>query len=205
MSPRVFSLLALGFALAPVPNPRGQTSPVESGCSEIGNAVPSWSPDTLISIRLRRGRGNSALVVAPDGTSIMIDAGAIYGEAEVSAPAMPDDSRRPGEWIARYAQRQLRATGRVQLDYFVVTHLHRSPGRYGPNTPRSERDPSYVLTGMTDVAELVPIRHRDRPWVFPRTILNPLAMGRRSALANSATSIASAPDLFGRCDAELSA
>ena len=124
---------------------------------KIGSPLPPWIPGTLEIHQIATGRGNSALIIGPDGTSIMIDAGAADGGPDVSCPPRPNGSRRPGEWIARYAVRHLRATGRVELDYFVATHLHPDHiGEIGPTTPRGKTG-DYVLTGITDVAELIPI------------------------------------------------
>lgn len=123
-----------------------------------GETLPPWSPGSLDIHQIATGRGNAALVIGPDGTSLLIDAGAIAGNPEGVSPARPDESRRPGEWIARYVQRWLPTTRRLQLDYFVATHLHPDHiGDIGANTPPSRRDPGYVLTGVTDVAEAVPI------------------------------------------------
>lgn len=124
-----------------------------------GETLPPWSPGNLDIHQIATGRGNAALVIGPDGTSLLVDAGAVTGNPDGVTPARPDQSRRPGEWIARYVQRWLPATGRVQLDYFVATHLHPDhTGDIGVDTPASHRDPSYVLTGVTDVADAVPIR-----------------------------------------------
>lgn len=115
-------------------------------------------PDGGLDIHhLATGRGNATLVVAPDGTTVLIDAGATADGLDVSAAPRPDGSRRPGEWIARYAARRLRAEGRDGLDATVVTHLH--PDHLGDVTdasPLSARGP-YRLTGITDVAEQLPI------------------------------------------------
>lgn len=128
------------------------------GCAaEVGAPLPPWQRGFLDIHQIATGRGNAALIVCPDGTSIMIDAGAASGGPDVSCPPRPDASRRPGEWIARYASRHLHATGRAGLDYLVVTHLH--PDHLGDATPESPKSArgDYVRTGVTDVAELLPI------------------------------------------------
>ena len=84
------------------------------------------------------GRGNATLLIFPDGTTMMIDAGAA-GQATPGtlAPAHPDDSRSPGEWQARYVLAH--APGK-RLDYFLATHIH----------------PDHV-SGLADVQAAVPI------------------------------------------------
>jgi hypothetical protein len=71
---------------------------------------------------------------------------------------MPNSSRRPGEWIARYVLRQLRSAPHQQLDYLLLTHFHAD--HIGDLFPDSPLDPTgtYGLTGVSDVAELIPVR-----------------------------------------------
>jgi hypothetical protein len=117
-----------------------------------------WSKGILDIHHISTGRGNSVLTICPDGTSIMIDAGAVGGTAEALGPVRPDDTRRPGEWIARYAQRHLHATPKQDLDYFILTHFHDDHMGAVSKVSPLDRHNKYRLTGATDVAELVPIR-----------------------------------------------
>ena len=117
-----------------------------------------WQPGFLDIHHISTGRGNSVLTIAPDGTSLMVDAGAVKGPTEPLAAARPDATRRPGEWIARYAKHHLRTAPRQQLDYFLLTHFHGDHmGDLTPDSPNSSHG-TYRLTGVTDVAELLPIR-----------------------------------------------
>jgi hypothetical protein len=111
-------------------------------------------------------QGNAAFLLLPDGTSMMVDAGATrYTTPWVIAPR-PNGSKRPGEWVGRYVQRQLRAANRDGVDYFVLTHFHGDHmGEVTDDQPWS-RYGKYRLTGVADVAEIVPIRKfidRDYP------------------------------------------
>jgi beta-lactamase superfamily II metal-dependent hydrolase len=117
-----------------------------------------WQLGFLDIHHISTGRGNSVLTIAPDGTTLMVDAGAVKGPTEPLAAARRDSSRRPGEWIARYAQHHLRTTPKQQLDYFVLTHFHGDHmGDITPDSPTSTHG-DFRLTGVTDVAELLPIR-----------------------------------------------
>ncbi len=81
-----------------------------------------WEPGMLDIHHIATGRGSAALIILPDGTSLLIDAGAVTSDPAATPLPRPDESRRPGEWIARYVQRALHATDR-DLDYLVVTNL----------------------------------------------------------------------------------
>src|SRR4029077_8600011 len=80
-----------------------------------------WQRGLLDIHHISTGRGNSVLVICPDGTSILIDAGAVKGPTEAMVPAQPNPSRRPGEWIGRYALHHLRTAPRRELDYVILT------------------------------------------------------------------------------------
>jgi hypothetical protein len=127
------------------------------GSSAIGPARASplafdpWKPGTLDIHHLAYGRGNSTFLLCPDGTSILIDAGTTEDSLDVSAAQKPNDTVRPGEWIASYIWKELQATGRANLDYFLLTHLHPDHlGDLGPGNPPSAKG-NYRLTGVMDV------------------------------------------------------
>jgi len=71
-------------------------------------SLPDWSRGVLEFHQLSTGEGNSALVVFPDGTTMLIDAG---GGGQGSTA---------GARIARYLERRHVA----RLDYVVLTHFH---------------------------------------------------------------------------------
>lgn len=123
-----------------------------------GAVCPPWQPGGLDIHHIATGRGNSTLFLCPDGTSMMVDAGATSGGLKYTIAPKPDDSRRPGEWLGRYAKRHLQAAGRNEIDYFILTHLHGDHmGDVLPDSPTA-RLGGYKLTGVADVAEIVPIR-----------------------------------------------
>jgi len=155
MNRREFLGASGGFALLAA----GADSPLAAGFESVaeGANLPGWQPGFLDIHHINTGRGNSALVLMPDGTSLLIDAGAAGTQGPAMCAARPDGLKRPGEWIGRYAQRQLRATGRERLDFALMTHLHGD--HIGDVTDQSPKSVSgeYRLTGISDVAELVPI------------------------------------------------
>jgi len=73
--------------------------------SPAGASLPPWTAGTLDIHQIATGRGNAALVVLPDGTTMLVDAG----------PG--------GDAIASYIERAL-APAPARLDYAVLTHFH---------------------------------------------------------------------------------
>lgn len=121
-------------------------------------AFTPWTPGLLDIHHIDSGRGNATFILAPDGTTILIDCGASNDGPEVSAPARPDGSRRPGEWVAAYALRHARAAGRDALDYLIVTHIHPDHiGDVGLSAAGAAKD-AYQPTGVSDVDRLMPAK-----------------------------------------------
>lgn len=74
---------------------------------------------------INTGRGDAALLIFPDGTSLQIDAGdGGWGAPPRGVDPKPDDSRPAGEWLARYAKRVLAHDEEPKIDYAMLTHLH---------------------------------------------------------------------------------
>jgi hypothetical protein len=130
-----------------------------------GEALSGWTAGTMDIHHISTGRGNSTFLILPDGTTMLVDAGAIYGQTEYVIAPKPDASYRPGEWIGRYIGRQLKAANLTGIDRFMLTHLHGDHlGFVSADTPVAPQG-DYKLTGVADVAELVPIRrYVDRAW-----------------------------------------
>ena len=147
MNRRSFLLAAGGLISLPVP------SFARDADTSLGAPLAPRRPGELDIHHIDTGRGNSTLVIGPDGTSLLIDAGASPGVSDLVAPARPDDSLRPGQWIARYVQNYALA-----VDMLVATHIH--PDHVGDVTAQSPLAPngSYRLTGITDVAAQIPVK-----------------------------------------------
>jgi hypothetical protein len=121
--------------------------------------------------QINTGSGNSALLIFPDGTTLIVDAGDLR-RPRGSAPK-PNASRGAGEWIARYAKRMLAHDPNPSIDYALVTHFHFD--HIGEPRPESKVSRGgYKLTGISEVAEHLRIRTLlDRAWPdydYPTTI-----------------------------------
>jgi beta-lactamase superfamily II metal-dependent hydrolase len=128
--------------------------------------LPPWTPGTLDIHHIATGQGNSTFFVLPDGTTMLLDAGAATppGRAPIATPR-PDGSRRAGEWIARYVTRMTPSGRDPEIDYALLTHFHADHmGFISEESPPSAHG-DYRLAGITDVAERLPIRRIiDRAW-----------------------------------------
>ncbi|MBI3402285.1 MAG: MBL fold metallo-hydrolase [Acidobacteria bacterium] len=76
-----------------------------SAQSPVGSALPAWTRGTLDIHQISTGTGNSALIVLPDGTTLLVDAG----------PS--------GAAIAKYVEGAL-GPAAPRLDYAILTHFH---------------------------------------------------------------------------------
>src|ERR1051326_7666309 len=133
----------------------------------VGDPLPPWSAGTLDIHQISTGRGNSALLVFPDGTSLLVDAGDNSGAPNGSGLnnlPKPNGTRGPGEWIARYARKILEQDGNPAIDYAIVTHFH--VDHMGGPTPQTKTaSGGYQLTGIAEVAQYIPITSiLDRGW-----------------------------------------
>ncbi len=145
------------------PNVEGLAEPAETGSG--GATLPAWEPGVLEIHQIDTGRGNAALILGPDDTSLLMDAGEAHSSEAAMSPARPNASRRAGEWIARYVSRQLERTGRSGLDVMLLSHLHADHvGEVVASSPQSTKG-NYRLTGAADVAEVMEVREViDRGW-----------------------------------------
>lgn len=146
-----------GFLGAALAGPVAAASPAPVVADVEGMTLAPWHWGQLDIHHIATGRGDSTLIVAPDGTTIMIDAGAVYANGPFNLDLKPNETRRPGEWIARYAARRLREAGSSELDYLVVTHIHPDHiGDVNPALPKAKGG-EYELTGVSDLAAQLPI------------------------------------------------
>src|SRR5262245_56218962 len=124
--------------------------------AEVGKPLPAWSEGELDIHHINTGRGDASLLLLPDGPSLLEDfIGKTVEKPPCSPPTKPDPSRPPGEWVARYVQRVLPGSAK-QIDYAMISHLHGDHmGTIMADSPHSAFG-DYRLSGITQVAELLP-------------------------------------------------
>jgi len=151
--------------------------------------LPPWTPGTFDIHHIATGRGNATFFQMPDGTTLLVDAGAATASIPYADP-LPDGSRTPGAWVVDYIRQQHRDGGQARLDYALITHFHPDHfGEIGADTPRNAD--GFRLAGMTEVIEaLRPRTIIDRGWPaydYPSPLATaPTAASRveRSAVGN---------------------
>lgn len=138
---------------------------LESNSQKLNKPFPKWKPGYLDIHHINTGKGECAFFLLPDGTTLLVDAG-VHGRPmnENAAKAVPNDSRQPGEWIARYIQRVLKPLKIDKIDYVVLTHFDTDHiGAVLPGLKTGKGD--YVLTGISEVLEHIPaVKIIDRGW-----------------------------------------
>ena len=99
----------------------------------------------------------------PDGTTLLIDAGEtdqefIRAVAPLKGfPPRPNAEHDAGYWISDYIREFAPRNRPVVLDYALITHFHTDHmGTVLPSSPLSATG-AYRLTGITEVADLIPI------------------------------------------------
>ncbi|MBR6435752.1 MAG: MBL fold metallo-hydrolase, partial [Thermoguttaceae bacterium] len=94
--------------------------PTPSDSPEIGKPYAGWKEGDLDLHFIYTGRSESCYHIFPDGTSILVDTGDFTGLDPI--PALPNNTKRAGEWVARYIKRVNPAGDHV--DYMMCSHFH---------------------------------------------------------------------------------
>jgi beta-lactamase superfamily II metal-dependent hydrolase len=175
-------------------------------CQTVGEPLPAWTPGALDIHHISTGRGNSTLFVLPDGTTLLVDAGANRGSSVRYVPPRPDASHTPGDWIVRYIRHTLAKQPGPRLDYAILTHFHGDHMGQVTAEAAPSKSGAYRLSGITEVGEHIPIRKMlDRGWPdyrYPGPLENADVKNYRAFLAWQVANTGLSTERFqpGRCD-----
>lgn len=127
----------------------------------VKESLPEWQEGYMDIHHISTGRGDAILVIMPDGTSWLQDAGdcgtSWYSTGQGCA-LLPNSTRSAGEWIAEYVRHFTAGTPSAgELDYAWLTHFHGD--HIGDPETALKGDRGYRLTGITMVGDMVKI-HR---------------------------------------------
>ncbi len=133
--------------------------------TQVGSVIPAWSKGYMDIHHINTGKGESTFFILPDGTTMLVDAGATQRSKPRVTDPKPDGSRTPGEWIARYIEFIMKPLSGSRIDYVLLTHFHDDHiGELYPGAKSSEKG-DYKLSGITEVAESIAIgKLVDRGW-----------------------------------------
>ena len=128
-----------------------------------GTTLPKWEKGHFRISMLFNGRGESAFLVMPDGTSLMVDCGDYVFRGRDVVTHLPDDSRRAGEWISRYVLRE-NPNGR-KVDYFLLTHYHSDHAGSGKFSAGRGANGTYSISGIGQAMDMLDFTtFIDRSW-----------------------------------------
>lgn len=141
--------------VAPDPNDPSDPNAITDPEHEIGKPYRGWREGELDLNFISTGIGENMFYIFPDGTTMLLDAGDWGIEADVNhTPFVPDGSRRPGEWIARYISRV--KPGLETIDYVMASHFHSDHTGERPAGLRMKglpEDEDYMISGISHVGE----------------------------------------------------
>lgn len=134
--------------------------------------LPKWQPGFLDIHHINTGRGDTAFMVFPDGTTMLVDAGDMSEThprttSSRNAKLVPNRSKTAPEWIVDYIDQFLPKNQERKLDYALITHYH--DDHFGElDSLRKIASGGYQLTGIMEVGTLIPIKKLiDRGFDFP--------------------------------------
>lgn len=128
--------------------------------AQTATTFPLWQSGEMEIHHINTGKGESVFCILPDGTTLLIDAGDLGHEDDPRrTTAVPDASRAPGEWIARYIGGLLPAGGQKTINYAMVTHFDKDHiGAFSADHRKTHPQGNYILSGISEVANHIPIR-----------------------------------------------
>lgn len=146
--------VAFGDTFDPSSSESGDPNAIVDAEHEIGKPYVGWKEGDLDIHFISTGAGENSFQIYPDGTTMLLDVGDWdHANYKDGVPQVPDSSRRPGEWVARYIARVRPEIDTI--DYVMASHFHNdhigSP-KFGAGMTEG-RDPNYQLSGIPHVGE----------------------------------------------------
>jgi beta-lactamase superfamily II metal-dependent hydrolase len=122
------------------------------------NRLPEWKNGFLDIHFISTGKGNAVFILMPDGTNMLIDPGELIpGDSARRAPAIPDASKSPAEWIADYIWNFNPDKKNIKLDYVLLTHYHDDHIGHFDASVKLYTPGNYRLSGVTELGTIIPV------------------------------------------------
>ena len=130
----------------------------------VGKKLPAWSEGYLDIHTISSGRGECLLIVMPDGTSMVIDAGELVYKGTPSkktpygmALPRPNNDVRPTDVYADYIRNFM--PYKDCIDYYHLSHFHMDHmGSVKYKRWKTFEEGDYVRTGPTELYHQIPFR-----------------------------------------------
>jgi beta-lactamase superfamily II metal-dependent hydrolase len=120
---------------------------------KVGKKLPAWEAGYLDIHFINTCTGEASFIIMPDGTQMLVDVGGAVMDDELALVPIPDQSKRPGEWINRYIAACKRWTKNPMIDYLSITHLHGDHiGTMYPEAPMSFKG-NWRSTSLADIID----------------------------------------------------
>lgn len=131
--------------------------------SLVGKQLPAWSEGYLDIHTISTGRGECLLIVMPDGTSMVVDAGEIVYKSKPSkkskygmALPRPNNEVRPVKVYADYIRNFM--PYKDTIDYYHLSHFHMDHMGQIIKRYKVDEEGGYVKTGPTELFHHIPFR-----------------------------------------------
>lgn len=123
---------------------------------KVGKPLPRWTEGMLDLHHINTGRGDSAFYILPDGTTMLVDAGEMDPTEERvhsprNAPAVPNASRAPFEWVVDYIEQV--SPDASHVDYAYLTHFHSDHMGCVSEMAKEAESGIYKLVGLVGVGD----------------------------------------------------
>ena len=144
--------LAASLTIQAQTQSQSATQSTTQSTDQTAEYLPQWEEGCLDIHTISTGRGDACLIIMPDGTTMMIDAG---DNGKAKDKQHPDNSLRAGEWQARYIKHFIQGLpGNGKIDYALITHLHND--HMGSCKEALPAVNGYLRSGITLVADEIP-------------------------------------------------
>ena len=142
--------------------------------AEVGKTLPDWSEGYLDIHAINTGRGESSLLIFPDGTTMLVDAASAnmsYDNPIPPSPMKPNEESDPAQTISDYVS-HFTAPASGRLNYMMLSHWHGDHIGGALDTVTMARHPAgFILCGVTRVGTNVRVdKFIDRGYTYPTDI-----------------------------------
>lgn len=133
-------------------------SVLQSAAAPVGVTLPDWQEGMLDIHAINTGSGECSFIIFPDGTTLLVDAGDLYGYTPPNyskVPARPSGEEQPWRTYADYIRHFL-PEGRTHLDYCLLTHYHIDHFGFTGEGRTMHESGNYALAGLMGLYSEVP-------------------------------------------------